>query len=311
MAYGDDRQVVASDTFDSSIDGNWDNGPGDWGTYVWASGGFVNLFDEDESCAMSYTGASFADNQWAKSTAQSQDSGSYLSAHARHQGGAAEAMYSATAAAAEDEYQIYEFTEGLGGGSPVASVGHGGELPFSAGEYIVIEVEGTTIRLGSNAGGSDAQKVTHTDNTLTSGDPGVGGYEGSSAAATDVTAFEAGDIAAGGSWDASGSPTLEKITSAGAAEIEKIASGAVQLSGLTSAGAAVIEKIAGGSPVLSKLTSAGAAVVEKIASGAPVLSKITSAGVAVRTGVKITSVSGDDTWADGDSSIPIVGTGFV
>jgi len=202
MAYGDNRQTDVSDTFDTEIDGNWDRGPGDWEDYVWATGGFVNAASNDQSGANSYTGRTHADDQWCKVTVNAQDGGSYLSANARHVGGAAEAMYSATAAEAEDEYQIYEFEEGIGGGIIAgATASPGGELPFGAGDYVVIECEGTRISLGSNAGGADAEKIETSDGTLTEGDIGLGGYEGGDETATDITAFEGGDIAAGGNLE--------------------------------------------------------------------------------------------------------------
>ena len=44
---------------------------------------------------------------------------------------------------------------------------------LEAGDTATIEAEGTTLRLGTNDGGAgDTQRVTTTDNTITSGDPG-------------------------------------------------------------------------------------------------------------------------------------------
>jgi len=69
---------------------------------------------------------------------------------------------------------------------------------------------------------------------------------------------------------------------------------------------------ASGSPTIGVLTSAGTAELEHSATGAPSALLPESAGVAdAYPSPTITSVSGDNAWDDGDTSIPIVGTGFV
>ncbi len=200
MSYGEKRQLDVSDTFDTEIEGaNWENGPGDWDSYTHVGSGFINVTNSNSSSAMNYTGFNAANDQWAKTICNAQHSGSYLSAGSRTAGGTAEAVYTATAAAAESQYQIYEFLEAIGGGI-IDWVSDGGELPLTAGEYVVIENEGTTIRCGGNASGSDVEKVSTTDPTLTDGYITLGGYE-SDPADTDITAFEGGDLFAGNPWN--------------------------------------------------------------------------------------------------------------
>jgi len=41
MAFGDGRTEVASDTFDSSIDSNWDNGYAAWQILIFVTGGHL------------------------------------------------------------------------------------------------------------------------------------------------------------------------------------------------------------------------------------------------------------------------------
>jgi hypothetical protein len=68
-------------------------------------------------------------------------------------------------------------------------------IPMAAGETLTLEVEGTTLRLGSSASGSDIQELTVTNASLTTGRPGInlaGSGENNL-----ITAWEGGDISVG------------------------------------------------------------------------------------------------------------------
>ena len=94
-------------------------------------------------------------------------------------------------------YEVFEFNSSFGKTSLGGLIDPGTEIPHSAGDIATIEVEGTTIRFGSDAGGSDVQKATATDNTITSGDPGVVfSIDQGEEADGQVTAWSGGDISA-------------------------------------------------------------------------------------------------------------------
>lgn len=281
MPYGDDRQTDVTDTWDTSISGSWANGYGDWGTYTHVGSGFINVNTEDESCAMRYDDFTPTDDQWGKVTVDSQDAtGSYISAGGRLQDGAAEASYTATVSSEDDEYQLYEFTEGMGGGVVASTSDPGSEIPFGSGDFIVIECRGTTILVGSNAGGTDAQKISHTDSTLSSGKIGIGGFEDDDAASSDYTAFEGGDIDAGPDITASGAATAPAVVAAGVAKVRKPASGGATLPAVEAAGVAQVHRAASGGATLPSVEAAGVATVRKAASGGATLPPIEAAGVA-------------------------------
>ncbi len=193
MAYGDNRQETASDTFDSSIDGNWDNtGPGTWDPLTWVSGGHIEEQNGFSDGVIIRTGETYADDQYSRVTVQTQGSSTLHSCLMRQQAGDDTAYAAIADNAFNDEFGIYEITDGsavqIGAGS-----GASADIPMSDGEIVTGEIEGTTIRVGSDVGG-DHEEDSQTDNTLTSGDPGVmltriGGVN------PRATAWSGGDIA--------------------------------------------------------------------------------------------------------------------
>lgn len=199
MAYGDNRSEVASDTFGSSIDGNWSNGDGDWAALVWITGGHVGFNNGGGGTdgSIRRSAGTYADDQYARTTVQSHSGNSWVGAAARMQSGTDESAYVGFVQGSEDDYEIVEYNSSFGFSALASTTDPGSEIPHSSGDIVTIEAEGTTIRMGSDQTGSDAQKVTTTDATLSSGDPGLvlfcaNGNESNNYA----TAWSGGDISA-------------------------------------------------------------------------------------------------------------------
>lgn len=194
MAYGDSRSSVASDTFDSSIDGNWANGDGDYGTLSWASGGVVQPTSASTDSAIRRNSETFTDDQYSKITIGTQSgSNVWAGAMVRGQSGTDESGYIGYAQNSNTYFEIDEVDSAFNF-SLLANVTDSTNIPLSAGETVTVEVEGTTIRCGSDAAGTDVQKTSTTDATLTSGNPGIELYRGTGT--MQITAWEGGNIGA-------------------------------------------------------------------------------------------------------------------
>jgi hypothetical protein len=104
-------------------------------------------------------------------------------------------------------------------------------------------------------------------------------------------------------------PTPEEPAAA-----DTIASGTPSLDELTSVGVASQILKPSGTPSLDQLTASGTASATSAvltASGTPDLTQLTASGTAARFTVQITDVNTTETWDDGDTGIPITGTGFL
>jgi hypothetical protein len=201
VAYGDNRRLKASDTFDSAIFGTWENGGGDWGTMQWASAGGAGIVEPtavDIDSAIRRIPEVFDNNQYSKMTVHSQALGGgngSIGVTVRMAAGTTETCYVGYALLSTtptDEYRIEEVTN-FAFAMLANLVDPGGEIPLGTGETITTEVENTTIRLGSNSGGSDVQKVTTTDGTIIGGTPGINCFRSASGVAQ-ITSWEGGNI---------------------------------------------------------------------------------------------------------------------
>lgn len=220
MAYGQNRTVVAttsfessynaervqraSDTFDSSISASWTNGDGDWGALQWVSGGHIEPAVVDVDCGIRRTGEAYGGDQYSKMVMQEQNpvggASSWLGVYVRGQSGANESAYLGTLGSGPvDEYQICEIDSAFGFTVLTSLSDPGSDLPISAGDTATMEAEGSTLRLGCDAGGSDVQKLTTTDATLTSGAPGINLFRSGSAVSR-ATSWEGGTINAS-NWE--------------------------------------------------------------------------------------------------------------
>jgi len=199
MAYGDDRSELASDTFDSSIDANWNVGDGDWTDLVFVTGGHIETIagGGGGDASIRRNGETYADDQYSRTTVQVHTgSDRWIGASVRMAAGADESAYAGYAQTFNDKYEIAIFDSTLRFISLATIKDPGTEIPHSAGDIVTIEIRGKTIRLGSDTGGTDVQKVTITDNTITSGDPGVVIFTLSGGEAdARATAWSGGDIA--------------------------------------------------------------------------------------------------------------------
>lgn len=193
MAYGDSRTEVASDTFDSSISADWENGGGSWTAFSWVTGGHIDPVASSVEAGMRRQTETFADDQYSITTVQSVGSQDYVGAATRMQAGTDESAYVGVSEGINSRYAIYEvdstFTFNLLANTAT------GWAALSAGQTCTVENEGTTIRLGDNRG-TDTERLTTTDATITSGDAGLASViiNGNGR----LTAWSGGDIGAAG-----------------------------------------------------------------------------------------------------------------
>lgn len=173
MAYGDNRNQVATDDFSTDpFTSRWANGEGDWANMSWTGSDYVEPSGGSDCAMRRNNSETYEDDQYSTITAQSAiDSGAYGGPTCRMQSGTDESAYVSYIDSGTPEYSIWETTAAFGftrlAGTGTPSVG--------AGDTVTLEAEGTTLRLGSNETGTDTQRVTTTDNTITSGDPGIAG----------------------------------------------------------------------------------------------------------------------------------------
>ena len=202
MAYGDNRSSVATDTFDTSISASWTQGPDTYADLAWVTGGHVEPATNAATNCMVRNAESFADDQYCKITVNtlSAADGNLLGAACRasttQETTYAGLVTSASGLTPSAKYTIFEadaaatFTE-------LAATGTYGAL--AAGDTITLEAEGTTLRLGtSEGGGADTQRLTTTDATIASGQSSVFAVALSTTSRARLTAWEGGDIGAGG-----------------------------------------------------------------------------------------------------------------
>jgi len=174
MAYGDGRAVVAFDTFDASIDGNWENGGGDWVAMEWQAGGDIRSTGIGNN-GMRRNNETFDDDQFSTVTIDlALTSGNWYAAQCRMAAGTDETCYIGYTEIDGTAYRLYKvnssfsFTE-IGSGTTT------GWANPAIGDTLTLEVEGTTLRVGDNRG-TDTERYSQTDATISSGDPGLGGY---------------------------------------------------------------------------------------------------------------------------------------
>lgn len=189
MAYGDNRQQVASDTFDSSIGASWDNGPGDFNTYVFVTGGHIAPVSDVAPVGMRRNTGTYNNDQYSTITLQAVGGSYVVGVSVRHPTGATDESCYAGTAVQGGGYTIDEFDSAFG----VTNLATGGSSAGfnAAGETMTCEAEGTTVRMGTNEGAGDTQRLSTTDNTLASGRPGMVAYDDN----VQITAWAGGDIA--------------------------------------------------------------------------------------------------------------------
>ncbi len=201
------RYSKATDTFDSEISASWENGGGDFAVMSWQSGGYISPSAASSTCAIRRTGTTFGGNQYSKVTLNAASYGSgwaNIYAIVRLQGGTDESCYFAMLKAGNGEqakYYLYEMTSAFG--FSLLTSGGTSANSYSAGDYIVCEHDGTNVVMFTKEGaGSETQRLTWADSTVTGGSPGCGGDLSGTGTFT-ITAWDGGDDQA-----ATGIPTL-------------------------------------------------------------------------------------------------------
>lgn len=190
------------------------------------------------------------------------------------------------------------------GGTDIIEVDNGGsasssllleETPTAAADAIGITTAAAVDRwMGGVA------LIGTSDSTTASGSPSIPASTASGAATV--------------RRDASGTPSVTAPTASGAATVHRDASGSPSTPAVTGAGVATVRRVASGTPSTPAVTAAGTATVSGAnvtASGSPSTPAATASGQASRTSVKITDVNTDESWTDGETGLPITGSGFV
>ena len=194
MAYGDDRTVVATETFGGTL-ADWDNGWGDWFDWVISSGNAENNTNAEDT-GMRHTGGTFDGDQYAIATVSGTQPDNSMGVMLRCQSGTDESCYTCTADPYDFNYRISVW-DNTKSDTELKAVSDATNIPLTTGETISGEVVGTTIRVGSDSAGSDAEKGSVTDSTLSSGPPGLFCYATSTISVSD---WVGGDIGVTSSW---------------------------------------------------------------------------------------------------------------
>lgn len=274
MAYGDKRTQKASDTFDSSIGASWENGAGNWSTCAWATGGYVNpSATSSGSSILRVSSETWPANQYSKVVVQAEVGASWLGPTVRQATGHA-ACY--CAASGDGDLQINYFDDALAqttlaGGSP-------GNL--SAGESVTLEVEGNALRLGTDEGSGDGERYNTTDNTLTSGRPGVVLYATSAIGNAQITSWVGGEI--GGSTG-TGAPAAQSAAVSGTGERSVTGSGTPASQSASVSGTAERSITGSGTPAAQSASVAGAGERSLTGTGAPGAQSASVAGTGTVT----------------------------
>jgi hypothetical protein len=198
MAYGDNRSApVASDTFDTTIDGNWTNGEGGWDPFTADGSGLISPDAANNRCILRRNSAAFDDDQYAQTTIFSSDEGVEPGAIVRAQTTGDLNLYqgkgfteNAPVGAARIFTGIYLVND-TGIGEIAISEDTIEEDPYVAGDTITLEVEGTALRLGINVA-TDVEVSSGTDGALSDGEPGI--YALTESNTLEVTSWIAGNI---------------------------------------------------------------------------------------------------------------------
>lgn len=195
MAYAD-RIEITSDTFDSSIDSDWDaTGPANWNPCEWVSPGEVQPTTATDASLMFDDTNSFTADQYASVTLandQNDPVNNYVVAGVRTQS-ADGSHVSGTGDPWAGQYIFYEW-----GNGPGVYTGFGGTTwngAFSAGDILTTTVEGTgassVYRFGTDEDSSgDTERINATREVDDDGDPGIHIYRQSHRA----TSFSAGNM---------------------------------------------------------------------------------------------------------------------
>jgi hypothetical protein len=215
---------VASDTFDSSIDANWDNGPGDFGPAEWVAGGYIQPATDGTVYSLIRNTGTYSPDQYSLVTIKTHAAGNYSACSTvRGAGGADETCYygQVKGFSGEDKYAINEVDSAFGF-TTLASTGSFDNL--ADGDTIRTVVIGTEIYLYTNeSGGGETLRLQATDGTIASGRPGSTGYASGAKTNLQHTAWEGGDatIVFNGPWESTGSntPGLRARSTAGGGPI--------------------------------------------------------------------------------------------
>jgi hypothetical protein len=195
MAYGDNRTTVETDTFDSSIDSEWTNGPDLWSTQTWVTGGVVEPSSGGASCMITRNDAAHANDQYAIMTISAFGTNSEMGIQLRGGTTITRCYVAYCDSINPNRYQMIDVAEDGGSTSLMSDSGFGGSL--SSGDTVTFEAEGSTLRMGTNEGSGDTQRGSdQTDSTWSDGEPGAFCLESSTPANSRYTAWEGGDIGA-------------------------------------------------------------------------------------------------------------------
>lgn len=199
------RNVIASDTFDSSIGAAWDNGPGDFGALTWVSGGLIEVAATGTDTAMRRNTGTYPRAQWSKAIiGVSTATESWPGATILHASGASDEscyignMVSAASSSGQ-KYLIYELNSSFGFTELGVAGNNTRPSSFSANDYVLLECDaaGEIDLYSVESGGAETLRLGVTDTTLTSGRPGLAQYTSGSASGGRITAWEGGDFSTG------------------------------------------------------------------------------------------------------------------
>lgn len=189
------RIPVFTDTFDSSISGSYDNGPGGLSTMSWATGGVIRAGSGSDGGIVRNTGTFGNDQYVTVGIANISNGDNGVFAMLCHQGGSTDACYLGQiyAGAGDSKYQIW-YVSGPGAFTLLADAGSAAGV---SNITLTLEREGNNLRLYTNEGSGEVLRVSASHSALSTGRPGCGAFNASSAAAASITSLEGGTLGSG------------------------------------------------------------------------------------------------------------------
>jgi hypothetical protein len=196
MAYGDNRNSVATDDFSTDpFAARWVNGDGDWNTFDWIGSDYIQPTATSVVDGMRRNnGEEFTADHYSTITFQLAipvSTITYVGSNVRMASGTDESAYGGDANENVNDHRILEHDAAFG--ETILANG-GGAVDLNAGDTLTTEVEGTTIRIGTNEGSGDTQRLSTTDATIADGEPGILMYVENPISNGQVDAWEGGSI---------------------------------------------------------------------------------------------------------------------
>lgn len=198
-SYGDRDAFSAEELFSAGIGGNFSNGSGPWPNTCTHSGGEIFSGTSFGKGSMVWTAGTFGADQWAQIDGALHRHIVGVSLRANTTDRAGYIAYSDDGNDGVGTRQWILRTVSSGGTETTIATATAGYHEILTGDTFTGEVEGTTLRAGSNdSGGGDTERIAQSNGDHATGRPGVITYGADASDQTKIAGWRAGDMAVTG-----------------------------------------------------------------------------------------------------------------